>query len=81
MKKSEPAKKRTQRFFAKQTKGGAKGWSYSDAPDPRQQGKIDHPAAECPERDGFPILSWTQQGGWVQITPATVRGALGISRH
>lgn len=43
MKKSEPAKKRVQKFLAKMTKGKAKGWSYSDAPDPRQQGKVDHP--------------------------------------
>jgi hypothetical protein len=43
MKKSEPAKKRVQKFLAKQTKGDAKGWTYSDAPDPRQHGKVDHP--------------------------------------
>lgn len=43
MKKAEPAKKRVQKFLAKQTKGGAKGWSYTDAPDPRQKGKIHHP--------------------------------------
>jgi len=42
MKKSEPAKERVQKFLAKMTKGEAKGWSYSDAPDPRQQGKVDH---------------------------------------
>jgi hypothetical protein len=43
MKKKEADKKRVQKFLARQTKGGAKGWSYSDAPDPRQQGKVDHP--------------------------------------
>jgi len=43
MKKPEPAKKRVQKFLAKQTKGGAKGWSYSDAPDLRQQVKVQHP--------------------------------------
>ena len=43
MKKKETDKKRVQKFLAKQTRGGAKGWSYSDAPDPRQQGKVDHP--------------------------------------
>lgn len=45
MKKPEPAKTRVQRFLAKQTQGGAKGWTYADAPDPRQQGKIDHSMA------------------------------------
>lgn len=43
MKKSEPAKRRVQKFLAKQTRGGAKGWSYSDAPDLRQRGKVEHP--------------------------------------
>ena len=43
MKKNEPAKKRVQKFLAKMTRGKAKGWSYADAPDPRQQGKVDHP--------------------------------------
>jgi len=43
-----------------------------------EQGKIDHPSAECPERNGFPILSWTPQGGWIELTP-TVRGSLDAS--
>lgn len=42
MKKPEPAKKRIQRFLLKQTKGEAKGWNYTDAPDPRQQAKVAH---------------------------------------
>lgn len=43
MKKPEPAKKRVQKFLEKQTRGKVKGWSYTDAPDPRQQAKVDHP--------------------------------------
>jgi len=43
MKKKEPARKRVLKFLTKMTKGGAKGWSYKDAPDPRQQGKVEHP--------------------------------------
>lgn len=31
------------------------------------EGKIDHPAAECPERDGLPVRSWTRAGGWVEV--------------
>ncbi|GAG08903.1 unnamed protein product, partial [marine sediment metagenome] len=42
MKKPEPAKKRIGRFLAKQTRGGAKGWSHKDAPDQRQQNKVVH---------------------------------------
>ncbi len=43
MKKGEPAKNRVLKYMAKMTKGKAKGWDYTDAPDPRQQGKVDHP--------------------------------------
>lgn len=43
MKRSEPAKLRVQKFLAKQMTSGAKGWGYTDAPDPRQQGKVEHP--------------------------------------
>jgi hypothetical protein len=43
MKKKEPNKKRVHKFLAKQTKGGAKGWNYADASDPRQQNKVVHP--------------------------------------
>lgn len=42
MKKLKPPKERTQRFIAKRAKNGKKGWDYSDAPDERQQGKVDH---------------------------------------
>ncbi len=43
MKNKEPAKRRVLKFLAKQTKGGAKGWTHQDAPDLRQQGKVEHP--------------------------------------
>jgi hypothetical protein len=42
MKRPEPAKKRIGKFLAKQTRGGAKGWSHKDAPDQRQQSKVVH---------------------------------------
>ena len=45
MKLSESARARTMRFLAKMTKGGRPGWTYSNAPDPRQQTKIQHPMA------------------------------------
>ena len=38
----KPPKERVQRFLAKRAKKKRKGWDYSDAPDERQQGKIDH---------------------------------------
>ncbi len=43
MRKKEPANKRVQKFLAKQMKGGAKGWCYADASDPRHRGKVVHP--------------------------------------
>lgn len=43
MKQREIPKKRVQKFLVKQTRGGVSGWSYADAPDPRQQAKIEHP--------------------------------------
>lgn len=45
MKEAESAKVRAMRFLAKKTKGGAPGWTYSGAPDPRQQAKVEHPMA------------------------------------
>lgn len=45
MKKAESAKVRALRFLAKKTKGGSPGWAYSDAPDPRQRAKVEHPMA------------------------------------
>lgn len=42
MKKLKPPKERVQRFLAKRAKNKNKGWDYSDAPDERQQGKVDH---------------------------------------
>jgi hypothetical protein len=43
MKKTESAKVRTQRFLAKMTRGKSPGWTYADAPDPRQRAKVNHP--------------------------------------
>ena len=45
MKRAEPAKVRAQRFLAKMTGGKSPGWSYANAPDPRQQAKVEHPMA------------------------------------
>ncbi len=42
MKKLKPPNERTQRFIAKRVKNRKKGWDYSDAPDVRRQGKLDH---------------------------------------
>ncbi len=61
MKRPEPAKKRIQRFLLKQTKGKAKGWSYEDAPDPRQQAKVDHP---------MPAILWALELGLTSNQPA-----------
>ena len=36
----------------------------------RLQGKIDHSEEVCPERVAPPILSWTPDGGWVEMTSA-----------
>lgn len=44
MKKAEPAKVRTQRFLARMA-GKSPGWSYANAPDPRQRAKVEHPMA------------------------------------
>ena len=60
MKKPEPAKKRIQRFLLKQTKGEAKGWSYEDAPDPRQQVKVDH---------SMPSVLWSLELGLTSNQP------------
>lgn len=38
-----PLDKRIQRFVGKRARNSAKGWDYSDAPDPRQQKKVRHP--------------------------------------
>lgn len=45
MKKLKPPKGRIQRFVAKRAKKKQKGWDYSDAPDKRQQGKVEHDMA------------------------------------
>ena len=37
-----PLNERVQRFLAKRAKKKEKGWDYSDAPDERQQGKVEH---------------------------------------
>ena len=42
MRKLKPPKDRVQRFLAKHARNKKKGWDYSDAPDERQQGKVDH---------------------------------------
>jgi len=42
MRKLRKPKERTQRFLAKRARKKQKGWDYSDAPDVRQQGKVDH---------------------------------------
>lgn len=44
MKKAEPAKARAQRFLAKKM-NRSPGWTYCDAPDPRQPAKVYHPMA------------------------------------
>lgn len=41
--KKGPLDKRIQRFVGKRVRNSAKGWDYSDAPDPRQQKKVTHP--------------------------------------
>ena len=43
--KLKTPKERVQRFLAKRAKKKKKGWDYSDAPDSRQQGKVDHEMA------------------------------------
>ena len=45
MKKTESPSGRIQRFLAKRAKNIKKGWDYSDAPDARQQGKVNHEEA------------------------------------
>lgn len=45
MNEAQPAKSRAQRFLAKMTRSGSAGWTYADAPDPRQRAKVDHPMA------------------------------------
>ncbi len=42
MRKLSKPKERTQRFLAKHARKKKKGWDYSDAPDKRQPGKVDH---------------------------------------
>lgn len=42
MKKLKPPKERVQQFLSKRARKKQKGWDYSDAPDERQQGKVDH---------------------------------------
>lgn len=42
MRKLKPPKERVQRFVAKRAEKKQKGWNYSDAPDVRQSGKVDH---------------------------------------
>ena len=42
MQKKQSAKKRVQKFLTKLTQGKAQGWGYGDAPDERQQSKVDH---------------------------------------
>jgi len=37
-----PSNERIQRFVGKRAKKAKKGWDYSDAPDARQKGKVDH---------------------------------------
>ncbi len=43
MKKPTSPEERAQRFVAKRARNTQKGWDYKDAPDLRQQGKVDHP--------------------------------------
>ena len=43
MKRGEPAKIRVAKFLVKQTRSGAKGWMYEDAPEQRQKSKVVHP--------------------------------------
>ncbi len=60
MKTWESGKRRVQKFLAKQTKGGAKGWSYSDASDLRQQTKVVHP---------MPAVLWAMELGLTSNQP------------
>ncbi len=52
--KSNPLDKRIQRFVGKRVRNNAKGWDYSDAPDPRQQKKVKHP---------MPAILWALEFG------------------
>ena len=71
MKKKQPAKRRVQNFLAKQTRSGAKGWSYSDAPDLRQQGKVEHAMA---------ALLWASELGLTSNQP-TPRDVEEMTHH
>ncbi|MFO8073095.1 MAG: hypothetical protein R6V85_14585, partial [Polyangia bacterium] len=42
MRKIKPPKDRVKRFLAKRARNKEKGWDFSDAPDERQQGKVEH---------------------------------------
>jgi hypothetical protein len=69
MKKKESAKKRVQKFLAKQIKGTAQGWSYADAPDPRQQAKVEHSMAS---------VLWAMELGMTSNQP-TLRDVEGMT--
>ena len=43
MKMPKAAEERVQRFLAKRARNNAKGWDYSDAPEPRQEAKVTLP--------------------------------------
>lgn len=71
MKKAESAKQRVQKFLAKQMKGRAKGWSYCDAPDPRQERKVDH---------AMDAILWSMELGLTSNQP-TLRDVEEMTHH